>query len=101
MGYALEGNELEKNKLEKAPQSDEEYLQECLSDYKINQGRLKSNEQHYAGFDQGEDRRNIAAFKYARESLKERIIKTAEKVGKDGLTLIAEADEEVRRSMEK
>jgi len=95
------GYDLETGGTEKAPQSDEEYLLACLGDYKMNQGKLKNLMDIRVGFDGGADARGIGEVEYALESLKERIIKTAEKVGKDGLALIVEADEDVRQSMEK
>ena len=79
----------------------EEHLQSSLEQYKVNQHRLESNRRGFFGQGHAADTRSIAEIENSLESLKKIIRETAQKLGKDGDSLIAEANEEVRQVQRK
>ena len=85
---------------QKEIQEMKKYLQDTAAQYKMNQYRLQSMPEAFLGSGHQEDTKDIGAVQYSLENLRKIILETAQKLGKDGNALIAEIDEDVRRSQE-
>lgn len=95
------GKKLERAEKSALEQEGGQQLEWLLKEYKNNQNRLILLSNSYIGKGHQIDRSHRGAIEHGSADLRKKIIDLAQKLGRDGNSLIIEVDEDVQRGEEK